>query len=206
MSTLWLIRHPEPEAAADICYGSLDLKLSDSGVGQAHAIAAALSAQLFAAIYTSPLQRCRDTATILTAGRTCKLEEIDSLRELDHGEWEGMTYDAILACHPKLYDRWMHQPLQVQFPGGGCFMDMRDRVLAVAADLCQRHRNDDIALVTHAGPIRVLLADALGIPPSNIFRIGSSYGGVSAIQYVANVPVIEFMNWVIRASSASPRA
>ena len=81
-TVLWLLRHPQPEAAAEgRCYGSRDWKLSETGVRQAHAVAASLAAQPLAAIYTSPRQRCREAARILAdvdTGNHDAAAEVDS--------------------------------------------------------------------------------------------------------------------------------
>src|SRR5262249_38710582 len=78
-TVLWLIRHPEPELSVHgRCYGSLDVNLSPEGRGQARAIASSLAGEQFAAIYTSPLQRCTEAARVLGAGRTCAVEVVDA--------------------------------------------------------------------------------------------------------------------------------
>jgi len=193
-SSIWLIRHPEPEVAAGCCYGSLDLELSENGFRQAEALAEAISREPIATVYTSPLRRCRDAAQLLASRRACSCVPLDALREINHGEWEGRLYDEIAAGDPERYRQWMERPLEVCFPGGECFADVRDRVLEAAAMLRARHRGQAIALVSHAGPTRTILADALGIEPRNLFRIRLSYGGVSLIRYWDDVPVVEFVN------------
>jgi alpha-ribazole phosphatase len=192
---LWLMRHPEPEAAATgRCYGSLDWKLSEAGIRQAHAGANALANEPLAAIYTSPRQRCKQAAQILAAGRQCLPETMDALRELDFGEFEGRDYDEIAAAYPDLYRQWMEHPTEVRFPGGEGFSEMRVRVLAATRDLRLRHAGQSIAMVTHGGAIRIVLAEALGMQPAGIFRIGQRYGGISMIRYFGEVPVVELVN------------
>jgi len=163
-------------------------------VGQADALAEAMSRQPLAAVCTSPRQRCAVPARRLAARCACSCVVMEALRELDHGEWEGRSYDEIAARDPERYRQWMERPLEVRFPGGECFTEVRDRVLEAAAMLRTRHRGQDIALVSHAGPIRTILADALGIAPENLFRIGLDYGGVSLIRYWDGAPVVEFVN------------
>src|SRR4051812_18790519 len=93
-TSLWLLRHPEPEATTrGRCYGSLDVALSSVGIEQAHEMAKALASQPLAAIYSSPRRRCTQAAAILAVGR--ETEIVEALRELDFGEFEGRTYDEI---------------------------------------------------------------------------------------------------------------
>jgi alpha-ribazole phosphatase/probable phosphoglycerate mutase len=194
-TVLWLLRHPEPEASArGRCYGSLDVALSPDGIRQARSVAHGLAQKTFAAIYTSPRQRCTQAAHILAAGRTCPVETIAALRELDFGEFEGHTYDEIAAMYPDLYQQWMKHPTETRFPGGESFPEMRARVIAVTRDLRSRHAGQSIALVTHGGVIRIILADALGMEAAKIFSIGQRYSAINAVRYFGETPIIELVN------------
>jgi len=194
-TSVWLIRHPEPEAPAKgRCYGSLDWELSAAGLRQAHSIATRLAGEPMAAIYSSPRRRCRQAAGLLAAGRNCATETLEALRELDFGELEGRTYEEIEARHPTLYREWMERPTEVRFPGGESFGDMRARVLAEARRLRARHAGEAIALVTHGGVNRILLAEALGIAPANIFRLAQNYGAINLVRYFEEAPVVEMVN------------
>jgi alpha-ribazole phosphatase len=195
MTTFWLIRHPEPESgAAGLCYGSLDWNLSERGKLKARAIASALEQEPLAAIYTSPRLRCTQAAQILAAGYTCPVEALDALRELDFGAFEGRRYEEIERSHPTLYRQWMESPTDVQFPGGESFAAMRVRVLAATAALRSRHEDEKIALVTHGGVIRIILADALGMPPAHIFRLAQRYGAINLVRYFGGLPLVELVN------------
>jgi|SRR5271165_960854 len=192
-TVLWLIRHPEPDASArDLCYGSLDVALSEEGTRQAHAIAEKLASVRFAAIYTSPKRRCAETAQAIARGGAVK--EVEDLRELDFGTLEGRSYNEIAVLHPDIYRQWMDNPTETQFPQGESFCQMSKRVLSVVRDVLARHVGESIALVTHGGPIRVILADALGIPAPNIFRIEQRYGAINRIRYRDGVPSVELVN------------
>jgi alpha-ribazole phosphatase len=196
MSTsLWLIRHPEPqEEARGRCCGTLDVTLSPEGLRQAQRVADKLREEAFAAIYASPRQRCQDAAKILARGRTGAPKTLDALREIDFGEFEGRSYDEIAASHPELYRQWMEHPTEVQFPGGESFHQMRERVVETAEMLRRRHDGEAIALVTHGGVIRILIADALSIPAANIFRIAQWYSATNLIRYQEGVPSVELVN------------
>jgi alpha-ribazole phosphatase len=192
---LWLLRHPEPESrATGRCYGSLDLSLSDKGIRQARAVAQTMAGEPLAAIYSSPRQRCQQAASILAEGRNCPVETADAFRELDFGEFEGRTYDEIAAACPDLYRQWMETPTKVQFPGGESYCDLRMRVVAAAGELRTRFAGQSIALVTHAGVIRVLLAEALRMRAEDIFRISQRYASLNLIRYLGEFPVVDRMN------------
>ena len=196
-TSLWLLRHPEPEAAArGRCYGSLDLALSNRGVQHAHSVAKALSEKSLAAIYTSPRRRCTEAAAVLAEGRACPVETVEDLRELTFGEFEGRTYDEIAAQYPDVYRQWMETPTETHFPGGECFSDMCARVLCSARRLREQHEGDSIAIVAHGGVNRIVLADAVGMDMAHIFRIGQGYGTLNLIRYFGDDPVVELINGV----------
>lgn len=192
---LWLLRHPEPDrSVAGRCYGSLDVLLSETGIRQAHTLAQMFAKEPFADIYTSPLKRCVHAASILASGRPCSPAILDALRELNFGDLEGRSYAEIESEHPELYREWMEHPTQVTFPGGENFGAMQARVLSAVTALRARHCAESLALVTHAGVIRTLLADALGLPPDRMFRIGQRYAAVNLIRYLEDSAVVELVN------------
>ena len=194
-TVLWLIRHPEPEQSArGLCYGSLDVPLSAAGWRQAGAIAQALASQHFDAICSSPSQRCMDTANKIAAGSSCMVQSIDALRELHFGAFEGGFYTEIARCYPELYRDWMERPTETRFPGGETFVQMCERVTGITHTLLARYEGRNIVFITHGGPIRVILAHALGLPMRNIFRIGQRYGAVNRIRYLEGTAVVELMN------------
>ena len=175
-----LIRHPEP-AVSGICYGSLDVPLSAAGLRNAHAIAVNFAGEPFAAIYTSPLRRCAETARMLAEGRECPLETLDALRELDFGCFEGRNFDELARDYPDVYRRWMESPTEVEFPGGESFATMRKRVLGAIQELRTRHARQHLALVTHGGVIRTLLVEVYGMDPRRMFEIELPYGAIRRV-------------------------
>jgi alpha-ribazole phosphatase/probable phosphoglycerate mutase len=197
-TVLWLIRHPEPdEAVRGTCYGSLDVPLSPHGIEHAQSIARWLASHRLDAVYTSPSKRCIDTARCIAVNRSCGVEPADGLRELDFGEFEGRRYDEIAELHPDLYRDWMEDPTRVQFPGGENFQEMATRVIAAAHALVSRHSGQQILFVSHGGPNRIILAEVLGVPSNNLFRIAQRYGAINCIRYNGNLPAVELMNVVI---------
>jgi alpha-ribazole phosphatase len=194
-TVLWLVRHPEPDdAVRGICYGSLDVPLSPRGIEQTQSIAAWLSRHDLDAIYTSPSQRCVETARCIAAGRSCSVEPADALRELDFGDFEGRPYHEIAELHPDFYREWMEHPTGVHFPGGENFKQMAERVIATARELVSQHCGQHLVFVSHGGAIRIILADALGMPPNNIFRIAQHYGAINCIRYIGSLPLVELLN------------
>jgi broad specificity phosphatase PhoE len=187
-----LIRHAEPaEEARGRCYGTLDVGLSGHGRTQAGELAAGLAATSLDGVYASPRRRAVETAAALHPAPAVD----DRLRELDFGELEGRTYDEIAAARPEFYRRWMETPTEVRFPGGESFADLRARALEATFALRSRHeQRETVAVVTHAGVVRAVVADALAMPAAAIFRLGQDYCGVTVLEWIEDVPVVRLLN------------
>jgi alpha-ribazole phosphatase/probable phosphoglycerate mutase len=195
MTGVWLIRHAEPDAAIHgRCYGSLDASLSQAGREQAARVAERLASEPFAVIYSSPRRRAIETGEAIATNHRLDVITVHDFRELDFGDFEGRTYDDIAATHPELYRQWMETPTEVRFPNGESFAQMRVRVLRAYGGLLARHEHQTIGIVAHGGVIRIILADALGVPDANIFRIAQRYGALNLIRYFDSYPFVELMN------------
>jgi len=195
MTRLWLIRHGQPvEEARQRCYGSLDIGLSETGRAQMEQAAGYLKAEPIATIYASPRSRALESAKVLAATRSCPIEVVNDLREIDFGDFEGLAYDEIATRYPDLYRQWMEKPAEIRFPNGESFAEMRVRVLR-AFDAIQREREGQtVAIVSHGGVTRILLAWALQMPGHALFRLAQDYAAVNLVTLVEGVPIVQLMN------------
>ena len=171
---LFLVRHGETMANREYRYiGTRDDSLSTLGQTQAIQIAEALSVLPVAAVYSSPLQRTYDTALPIAARHSLEVQRVDDLRECDFGTWEGLKRAEVIERSPVDAQRMREweQNTSIAPPGGESFEALQQRVCAVVESLAQAHPDQSIVLVTHVGPIKVLLSVALGAPLSSAFRI-----------------------------------
>jgi alpha-ribazole phosphatase len=200
MTRFWLIRHGEPaEQARGRCYGSLDIGLSETGRAQMAQVAAYLRMEPLNLIYSSPLSRALEGAQILAAAASCPIEIIGDLREIDFGDLEGLPYDQIAAQDPDLYRRWMEAPTEVRFPNGESFGEMRARVLRAFAAIEREREGETVAIVSHGGVNRALLAWALQMPDHCLFRLAQDYASVNLLALVDGMPSVQLLNY--RAAS-----
>ena len=167
---IYLIRHPQPAVDAGVCYGRSDLGLAED----AQACAGGLRPLLpeHTPIYASPLSRCRHLAEQLHAAPRYD----PRLMEMNFGEWEmqpwaGIGRDAI--------DAWLADPLDYAPPGGESVGAMRARV----AEFLGEHAAEPcIALVVHAGVMKVCLAELLGLPQQEWFAYRFEFGSATLIE------------------------
>ena len=191
MTRIWLIRHGEPvEEARGRCYGTFDFELSPAGREQMAQVAQYLRDEPIAAVYTSPLSRARESAQIIRP----HAEVVTDLREIDFGELEGLPYDEIAVRYPDVYRQWMESPTEVQFPKGEAFEEMRERVLRAFDKIRSLPDGRTIAIVSHGGVNRILLAWALQIPDSCLFRLKQDYAAINLLAITDELPVVEMVN------------
>jgi alpha-ribazole phosphatase len=123
------------------------------------------------------------------------VEIVTELVEIDFGDFEGLTYEEIQARYPAAFQSWMDRPAKTRFPNGESLAEMRRRVLSAVETLRNRHRRQSIALVSHSGVSRILLAEALTIPAHEIFRLAQRYAAINRIDYFDDGGVVvELMN------------
>jgi alpha-ribazole phosphatase len=193
MSRLVLVRHAEPEESArGLCYGTLDVGLSDEGRDHAARLASGLAGIAYDAVYASPRRRTLETAAPLAQARGLTTRVEDDLREIDFGAFEGRRYDEIATTHPEVYRQWMDAPTTVTFPGGESYEDLRARALRALARIGQAH--ECAVVVTHGGVVRAGLAEWLSMPSDAIFRLDQRYCGITIVEWLGDVPVVRVMN------------
>lgn len=183
---LFLIRHGETLANREFRYiGVRDDALSEKGERQAEQLAAALAPLPIAAVYSSPLQRAYATACALAVPHRLTVQRSPELRECSFGAWEGLSHAEVLARgaeEVQLLHAWQ-QDASVAPPGGESFAAMQQRVCAFVEQLALQHAGEALALVSHVGPIKVLLAAALDTPISASFRIFLDPATISVIDW-----------------------
>ena len=183
MKRLLLARHGQSVSNAVRRFqGVQDVPLSELGHRQAEALAAAVSRRRIAAIYTSPLQRARDTATAVARATAAPLRTLDDLRELSLGEWEGCTVEEVRARPGDPYACWVRDPVAGMPPGGEPLSDVQARVVRAVAEIATAHDNgDDVLVVCHGGIISAYLAHCLALPLSSIWRLTLSNCSLSEV-------------------------
>ncbi|MFN2382738.1 MAG: histidine phosphatase family protein, partial [Gemmatimonadota bacterium] len=123
-------------------------------------------------LYSSALRRARETAAAIGAALALEPRIEPDLREMDHGDWEGLTKEEILARWPAEFAAFETDPVRVRRPGGDSYGDLAARLCPVLDALAARHRGERIVIVSHGGPIRLMLSRILEIPLTERERLG----------------------------------
>lgn len=188
---LYLIRHTTPDIKAGICYGQSDIDVAAIFETEADTVLRKFNGRSPEVVYTSPSQRCLKLASTLAQAWECNSPTEDArLMELHFGEWEMKSW---LEICPQALERWGTSYIHEAPPGGETFLDLHRRVQDFLADLHAYHVVS-AAVVTHAGVIRAMLAEATGKPLSETFAFELSYGGVTHIQCQAQALQVVRLN------------
>lgn len=144
------------------------------------------------AVYASPLERARETAAPIARALGLRVRTERGLVEADIGEWTGTSLKRA-ARKPEwaTVQRW---PGGFRFPGGESFAEMAARATDAVLRLVAAHRGETVVAVSHADPIRAVVATAAGVPVDLFQRITISTCSVSAIRYHAGGPQILCVN------------
>jgi probable phosphoglycerate mutase len=171
------------------------LHLSDAGLAQAVAVAERIGAlPRIDAVYSSPLERTRETAAPIGKARHLRVRVDRGLLECDFGEWTGQPLKELTKR--KEWATIQRYPSGFRFPGGESFTEMQGRLTGTVAKLVQRHAGGTIVLVSHADPIKAAVADALGTHLDLFQRIVVSPCSVTTVAYGSTGPTVLAVNSV----------
>lgn len=140
------------------------MDLNETGFRQAEEIAMRLSRESIDAIYSSDLKRAIQTARAISQPHRLDVIADSDFRELDHGKFEGLTFEDIRASHPEFIERWRSAPADLLLPGGERLINVEKRIWRVLERLAQSRRSDEtVVVVSHNFPILATLCRIRGI-------------------------------------------
>jgi probable phosphomutase (TIGR03848 family) len=191
---LLLIRHGENDwVGTDRLAGRTpDVHLNEKGRAQAEGLVQLLTKQPLDAIYSSPLERCLETAQPLATNRNLIVQPAPQLIEVDYGEWRGANLKE-LAKLPA-WQMVQHYPSAFRFPQGETLREVQNRAVSEIERLRTQHINQVIAAFSHGDVIRTVLAHYLGVPLDLFQRIVISTASVSLLAFHQDVPSVLAVN------------
>ncbi len=183
MTRLLLIRHGETDYNSNRRYcGFSNPPLNVSGVLQVKSLIKQLKDFDVVAVYSSDLLRAVQTAE--TVFPKHQIKTMLDFRELNFGIFEGLNYSEIMERYSGLYQNWIRDPSNVLLPNGEEFGEFRKRVSSALFSIISLNRNKTIALVTHNGPIRLILCEALGYGLERFWEVSHENAAFSIIDYL----------------------
>jgi len=180
MTVFHLLRHGERASGRVLAGRMPGIGLTERGRAELAAVADRMAGDDIAAIYSSPLQRTRESAEIVAARLGLPISFRDDLIELDFGEWTGKTFDEI-RTDPR-WPPWNTRRSISAIPGGETMREVQRRVVEALLEIHQKHPDEAVVVVSHGDVIRAALLFALGMPLDFYNRIEVAQGSVSTVR------------------------
>ena len=188
------------------CQGATDLDLNEVGVRQAKQIVASLTNEPIHGIYSSNLKRAQQTAQFFSLRHQLPVLIENDVRELDHGELEGLTFAQIKENYSQFIQKWRTEPAEIQVPGGERLVDVARRAWNGLNRIVQRHAAEQaIIVVSHNFPILSIICRITGthlnnyrtfhLDPCSVTRLSHNEGNhwevtlINNPQYTAETPL-----------------
>ncbi len=202
---LLLVRHALTELTGKRLYGrSQGIPLSDRGRQQAKELAARLADVPLDALYTSPLDRCAETAAPIAEATGLEVRALEGVLEIDYGEWTGRPFTSLRRL--KLWKEFHGgTPSAPRFPGGETLAEAQRRAITATLELAGRHVKETVAVVTHGDVIALILAHYAGVHIDLFQRLEVAPASVTAIVLGAGPPKVRRVNDTGTLADLAPR-
>lgn len=180
---VYLIRHGEVAwNRANSYVGRTDLALNETGRKQALSLAEFLLTKQISKIYASDLSRAMETAQIVGDKVGLSVQPLQELREVNYGDWEGLSEEAIAEKYPDIFPEWRRRAAEVRIPGGETFQEVKDRAFPAFQKIAASHSDESIVVVAHKSVNRVLLCSLLGVDVNRYRSIAQENACINTIQ------------------------
>ena len=157
MPSIILIRHGETDWNIEGRYqGQADPPLNTQGLLQAQELVHKLENVGIQVLYTSPLQRTKQTADILASNLMVPVIDEPRLMEIHQGDWQTRLRSEIESLYPQLFSNWESNPWEVSPPGGEHLSQVQARVYQAVDDILLSQSHQIVGLVTHRIPIALI--------------------------------------------------
>ncbi|HEB12465.1 MAG TPA: GNAT family N-acetyltransferase [Actinobacteria bacterium] len=201
MLNVILARHAETIWNEQMRYiGRTDLDLSKLGQSNARLLAGHLRDAHVKEIFSSKMRRAVQTAEAVAVNHGSKVNQQSLLNEIDFGVWEGLTYDEIVRSYPEIAEKWSTNPYSINIPAGEQWPVFTERVLSgwnEIIEMAAAEQADDektVLIVTHAGCIKIILAEILGISKERAWRIYQNKGALNHLTVAGQQVKVQRIN------------
>jgi probable phosphomutase (TIGR03848 family) len=193
-TTVLLVRHGQTPTTGKVLPGRAPgLHLADEGHRQAELAGERIAAlDRVEAVYSSPLERAKETARPIATACGVRTRVARGLLECDFGDWTGAELKKLMKL-PE-WQTVQRAPSTFRFPGGESFTEMQTRMVSTLDDLRRRHPGGTIVCVSHADTIKAAVAHALGTHIDLFQRIVISPASVTAVSWAQGGPVVLTVN------------
>ncbi|MFH0768349.1 MAG: histidine phosphatase family protein [Chloroflexota bacterium] len=195
MSRLLLVRHGITEFNSTRRFaGYSDCEMSAAGSEQVEKLRDRLVNEKIDAIYSSDLRRALSTAQLISNGRSKNIVACSELRECNYGKAEGLTFGEIQSSYPDVAESITNFNLRLKFPGGESLQEFIERTSRFLDRLNKHDPSETILIVSHNGPLRVLVWHLLGISQEHWWQIRIDNASLTVVETYPNGAIVNVLN------------
>jgi len=167
------LRHAQAENNTKrILAGRIEgVPLTKAGIEQAERIAKYLKPLDISAIYSSPIERSSHTAEIIAKNNSLDYELDDRITEIDMGKFTRMNYDDMFAKYGNIFLKFYENDPIIAEHEVETFPEVQRRILGMVNHVVEKHKNENVILVTHMDPIKSMLSIILDLKPKTLFEL-----------------------------------
>ena len=167
------LRHAQAENNAKrILAGRTEgVHLTKTGLEQAERIAKYLKPLDISAIYSSPIERASHTAEIVAKNNSLDHNLDDRLTEIEMGKFTRMNYDDMFAKYGNIFLKFYENDPVIAEHEVETFPQVQSRILDMVNHMVEKHKNENVILVTHMDPIKSMLSTVMGLKPKTLFEL-----------------------------------
>jgi broad specificity phosphatase PhoE len=224
---IYLIRHGQTAWNQDgIFRGQKDIPLNTEGFRQAELAGTYLQNRNIRTIYTSPLKRSLQTASTIAQHTGSSVIVVDTLTDIDFGEWEGKTSEEVASQYSKSYCTYRRSPESAAFPRGETLNDCFERIMKTLHQLLQqsgqadtgnfikgtaghtakeRIEPVDIAIVSHRVILKLVVLGVLGLSTASFWKVQLDTCSISEVLIGVNSFVLRQLNSVSHLNGLEER-
>jgi probable phosphomutase (TIGR03848 family) len=193
VTIFYLVRHGVTSHTGRTLSGRTpDVRMTEAGRTEAEGAAISLANVRLKSIYSSPVDRCIETARIIAKGHGLSVRTRKDLSEVEYGAWTNRSLKSL--ARTKLWSSVQRWPSGTRFPDGESFVEIQTRGVAVLEDLRIRHPKDHVCIVSHGDVIRLVMAHYMGIHLDLFQRIHIGPGSISVLGISDSGPDVLTLN------------
>lgn len=197
MGKIFIVRHGQTSGNSALKYfGITDTELNEEGIIQAGLISKRLERENIYRIYSSSLKRAFKTAEMIAKPHRISVELKEDLREINFGNWEGLGFQEIQKSYPWKFSEWQNNIMGFTMPQGESILELKRRVETAFNEILNSAGENNVVIVTHGGPIRIILSKILSpnALETTFWKIKQDNVALNIIENTDNTQIISLIN------------
>jgi alpha-ribazole phosphatase len=174
--------------------GHKDVELNVNGQEQAERLRDRLAAERIDFIYSSDLKRAWLTAQVIASRHQLEVVACSELREINYGSCDGFTFEEIKRSYPDVAGLCADWSLELEFPDGESVAQLTERVSRFLDRLKQHAPEQTVLIVSHGGPLRLLICSLLGIELRHWRQIRLDLASLSIVDTYPEIAILSLLN------------